>query len=127
MEIVIRTIPQGSQRYETAGDWSRDESGRLVISVSDMGNDDFTFLVGIHELVEAWLCERQGVTDEAVTAFDTAYEASRPEGDISEPGDDSAAPYASQHCFATAVERMVCAALGVAWADYEKAVLGLSP
>lgn len=87
-----------------------------------MENNDYAFLVAIHELIEAWLCERQGVTDEAVTAFDMAFEANRPKGDLSEPGDDRVAPYRNQHCYATAVERLVCAALGVSWQAYEQTV-----
>jgi hypothetical protein len=97
VRIVIETISHNRHRYSTVGDWTRNQNGDLHILVSDMGNDDYAFLVGIHETVEAWLCERQGVTDEAVTAFDTAYEANRPEGDESEPGDDPAAPYSRQH------------------------------
>lgn len=123
--IVIEVIPHSQQRYVTAGDWKRDASGNLHITVSDMGNNDYAFLVGIHELVEAWLCERQGVTDEAVTAFDTDFEAARPEGDESEPGDAIGAPYGRQHGFATSIERMMCAALNISWRDYENAVLGL--
>lgn len=127
MEIVIKTIPHDGQDYETVGNWGRDSDGNLTVSVSAMGNEDYEFLVGIHELVEAWLCERRGVSDAAVTAFDTAYEAARPAGDLSEPGDDPAAPYSQEHCLATAVERMLCPFLGIRWADYEKACQGLSP
>lgn len=126
MRVIIETVPHASQRYDTAGDWKRNQDGDLHITVSDMGNDDYAFLVGIHEAVEAWLCERQGVTDDVVTAFDSAYEENRPEGDLSEPGDAPGAPYGRQHSLATAVERMVCAALGLSWHDYEQAVLGLS-
>ncbi len=91
-----------------------------------MGNDDYAVLVGIHELVEVWLCKKHGITDEAVTAFDMAFEANRPECSIAEPGDDRSAPYAAEHCTATAVERLMCVALGLSWQDYEQAVLRLS-
>lgn len=126
MKIIIETIPHSDQRYDTVGDWKRNKNGDLHITVSDMGNDDYAFLVGIHETVEAWLCERQGVTDQVVTEFDTSYEALRPEGDESEPGDAKNSPYGRQHTFATAVERMMCAALGLSWHEYEQTVLGLS-
>ena len=47
------------------------------------------------------------------------------ESDDDEPGDDPTAPYHREHCFATAVERMLIAALGVSWADYDQAVESL--
>jgi hypothetical protein len=40
----------------------------------------------------------------------------------SEPGDDKHAPYHLQHGHATAVERHLAAALGIAWSDYADAV-----
>ena len=56
------------------------------------------------------------------------YEMEREEGKhspIEEPGDDLKAPYNRQHCMATAVERMLCGYLGIAWADYDKIVQSL--
>lgn len=126
MEINIKTIPHDRQRYETCGDYFEDAEGVKHIVVSDMGNKKFEFLVAIHELVEQALCEDRGISDEVITAFDVAFEAARQPGDTSEPGDDPRAPYCEEHCLATGIERLMCAALGVKWDDYEKAVLGLS-
>lgn len=120
-------IPHKAQRYETVGDWAIDYSGAIRVSVSDMQNRDYEFLVAVHELVETYLCQKAGITEESVTAFDVAFEAARKEGDVSEPGDEPKAPYHQAHCFATAVERMMCAALGLSWKDYEQAVLALCP
>ena len=125
MKIQLRTIPHSEQRYETVGDWENLPEGSLRISVSDMGNDDYAFLVAIHELVEVWLCNRRGITDEAVSAFDIEYEKNRPEGDESEPGDHPDAPYRKEHFFATNIERMIALELGVDWAQYDKAVMSL--
>lgn len=125
MHIVIKTIPHEKHRYETCGDYFWDSDGTIQIRVSAMGNEDYEFLVALHELVEAHLCKKRGITDEVITRFDEGFEAVRPADDVSEPGDDPSAPYQNEHCFATAVERMACAALGVKWAEYEKAVLGL--
>ena len=125
MKIQLRTIPHSEQRYETVGDWENLPEGSLRISVSDMGNDDYAFLVAIHELVEVWLCNRRGITDEAVSAFDIEYEKNRPEGDESEPGDHPGAPYRKEHFFATNIERMIALELGVDWAQYDKAVMSL--
>lgn len=126
MRIIVETIPHGDQRYETVGDYQTAENGDMTVLVSEMGNSDYEFLVAIHELVEATLCRKRGITDEAITAFDVEFEGQRAPGDIREPGDDRNAPYKNEHCLATAVERMCCAALGVSWEDYEAAVLRLS-
>lgn len=119
-------IPHAEQRYETVGDWTVDESGAIDIKVSDMGNPDYAVLVAIHELVEVYLCKKRGITDEEVTAFDVEFEDKRKPDDLAEPGDARDAPYQNEHCLATAVERMVCAAIGVSWQDYEQAVQRLS-
>ena len=125
MKIQLRTIPHSEQRYETVGDWENLPEGSLRISVSDMGNDDYAFLVAIHELVEVWLCNKRGITDEAVSAFDIEYEKNRPEGDESEPGDHPDAPYRKEHFFATNIERMIALELGVDWAQYDQKVMSL--
>jgi hypothetical protein len=125
MKIQLRTIPHSEQRYETCGDWENLPEGSLRISVSDMGNDDYAFLVAIHELVEVWLCNKRGITDEAVSAFDIEYEKNRPEGDESEPGNHPDAPYRKEHFFATNIERMIALELGLDWEKYSKAVMSL--
>lgn len=125
MQISIKTIKHADQDYETAGNFFKDALGETHVLVSEMGNENFEFLVALHELVEQKLCEVSGITDEAITAFDVEFEKNRKPGDTSEPGDDPRAPYRAEHCFATGIERLMCAALGVKWDDYEKAVLGL--
>jgi hypothetical protein len=125
MNIHLRTIPHSEQRYETPGDWENLPNGLLRISVSDMGNEDYAFLVAIHEAVEVWLCNKRGITDEAVSAFDIEYEKNRPEGDESEPGDHPDAPYNKEHLFATNIERMIALELGVDWELYAQKVMSL--
>ena len=125
MIIQLRTIPHAQQRYETVGDWRILPDRSIQIDVSDMGNEDYAFLVAIHEALEVWLCQKRGITDEAVTAFDIEFERNRPEGDESEPGDAPGAPYRKEHFFATNIERMIAAELGIDWREYEKAVVSL--
>ena len=125
MRITVDTIPHADQNYETVGDYWTDETG-MHIRVSEMGDWRLEILVAVHELVEAARCKARGITDGEITAFDVQFEEGRKPGDVSEPGDSRDAPYASEHNFATAVERMMCAAMGVAWQDYEQAVLRLS-
>ncbi len=119
MKITIETIPHGRQRYPTAGDWRIDAEGNISILVSDLGDWRYNAAVGIHEAVEAILCRRAGVEGCEVDRFDLGFRGN------GEPGDDRDAPYATQHCFATAVERMLIAAMGLSWADYDKAVEAL--
>ena len=130
------------QRYTTTGDW-REIDGQITVTVSEMGNKDYEFCIGIHETIEAKLCMAAGVEEHNVTEFDMRYEAARggpgwedveqgvmagcgcPVTGTSEPGDDIHAPYYKQHQLATSVERMVAAELGVSWNDYEAANLKL--
>ena len=124
MNITIKTIPHSEQRYPTVGDWWWSGRGKdeLHIRVSEMKDHRYVWLIIIHELVEVFLCRNDGVKSSDVDEFDRAYEIARPEGDTSEPGDSPAAPYRTQHCIATGIERIIAGLLGVCWADYEKTI-----
>ena len=127
-KTIIETIPHGKQAYETVGDWRNDPDGTLRIRVSDMKNDDYEFLVALHELIEQKLCQKRGITTESVDEFDIEFEKQRKKSltlSTAEPGDNRFAPYRNEHCIATGVERIVAAALDVNWSDYETAVNSL--
>jgi hypothetical protein len=66
----------------------------------------------LHELVESFLCLKDGVSEESVTKFDVEH----PE--LEEPGDHPDAPYHKQHMVATQVERTVCEATGIDWDEH---------
>jgi len=125
MNILIKTIPHAEHRYETVGDWWFEPCGDLQIRVSDMGNDDYEILVALHELVEVILCKKHGVKPEDVDAFDKAFEAARAEDNDEEPGDQPDAPYRKEHLFATGIEKLLAAELGVDWKTYDKTVMDL--
>ena len=125
MEISVKIIPQSEHRYPTCGDFYVDASGVRHVLVSDMGNDDYAFLVAIHEVIEQHLCLKRGITEESITDFDIEFEKNRKEGDESEPGDNINAPYLREHFFATNIERLVAEQLGVDWEEYNKAVMSL--
>ncbi len=116
MKINIRTIPHDKQRYETCGDYWTDSEGRIKIVVSDMGNDDYAFLVGLHEMVEYWLVKKRGINEQSITDFDIKFDGK------GEPGDDPEAPYQKEHNFATGIERLMCSELGIKWQDYDGTV-----
>ncbi len=113
MDIVIRTIPHGAQRYDTSGDWYF-EGKTLQIRVSARKGPDSEFLIALHELVESWLCLRRGITQEAVDRFDMGWD------DAGEPGEDPDAPYRSEHRFAEKLERTAARELGVDWEEHVK-------
>lgn len=118
MKISIQTIPHSLQRYNTVGDWYTDKiTGTVRIFVSELNSWRYELLVGVHEVVEAFLCMHDGVTQESVDAFDKQFVTHS-----EEPGDDPEAPYQKQHCLATGIERILAACLGVKWADYEEAL-----
>jgi len=125
MRILIETIPHASQAYPTVGDWRRDSDGTLHIKVSEEIGDKFALLVALHELIEVTLCEERGVTCEQVDAFDKEFEAMRKEDDDSEPGDHPEAPYRREHFFATSIERLMAAEMGVDWQAYDGAIMKL--
>ena len=119
MKITIETISHEQQRYSTCGDWFFDEAGNLTIRVSQLSDWRLEALIAVHELVEVLLCKHEGITQESVDRFDKQFEATRPEDNFDEPGDDPDAPYVKQHCTATGIERLLAAQLGVEWKTYE--------
>jgi hypothetical protein len=120
MKIIVETVPHRKQRIPgQVGDWVIDAAGNIGIRVSETGAWRFDASIAVHELVEALLCRNDDVTQEQVDHFDVGF---RGDG---EAGDAHDAPYARQHCFATAVERMLIAAFGLSWDAYEKTVEAL--
>ena len=113
-QIIIESCEFSQQRYQTLGDWLYDNFGNLRISVCDAGGNatdplenDEAFLIALHELVEAKLCHRAGITQGAVDAFDFAFRGN------SEPGDHPEAPYRVQHRQAMLIEHMMAHFLGL--------------
>lgn len=118
MNINIQVIPESEQRAEINGaDWFFDEKGDLQVRVSPMSDWRREVLLGIHEAVEAIMCKHNGVTQQAVDAFDIEYDKTHA-FDVN-AGDEPAAPYVREHCFATAIERILCAELDVNWLEYD--------
>jgi hypothetical protein len=123
LRIEIQAIPHASHRYETVGDYWDDEGG-VHVRVSDVGNQDYEFLVAIHELIEQHLCRKRGIPEPEILAFDRAFEAERAAGKWTdeEPGCDPRAPYRKEHLFAEVVERLVAQELGIDFDTYETAL-----
>jgi len=125
MNVAIQTVDHEDQRYDTVGDWRFADDGSLKITVSQLGDARYNALVAVHELVEALLCQHDGVDQDEVDAFDVAFEAARQEGNVDEPGMDPHAPYHFQHRIADGIERLLAVELEVDWSHYERAVNSL--
>lgn len=122
MNITVKTLPHEKQAYPTVGNWTFKEGGHLLVEISDMGNEDYQFLVGLHEIIEAYLCKKRGINEEDVTDFDKVFESHRLEGNTDEPGDHADSPYREEHFFATSIERLLAQILDVDWDEYTDAV-----
>lgn len=114
MNIYVQTIKKEDHRYDTTGDWEFDGNGDLSIYVTEMGDWRAVALVAIHELIEALLCKRDGITQAMVDEFDITHPT------YNDPGSHPDAPYRRQHFIATMHERMLCTELGLNWEQYEE-------
>ena len=124
--IILEIIPHAKQRYDTIGDWQvRHRRGidELYITISELrGHNWEHWIIGVHELFEAILCLAINIRPEHLDEFDKHFNPRAQH----EPGDSPLAPYHIQHGFASAVERMLCAALNINWYEYERAVKNAS-
>jgi hypothetical protein len=112
--ITMGSIPPVDMRYETVGDWEFLPGGHLKITTPDTLDDDSAFLVQLHELVEVYLCNKRGITDEEVTKWDIDHLAHP-----GEPGEIEGAPYFREHAVANRVEAIVCEELGLSWDTHD--------
>ena len=111
--VVIKTVGPKQMRYRTVGDWQLLPTGELEITVADTGNWIYNLLVAIHELIEVFLCQIDGVSGKQVDRFDFAHQNDE------DPGTHPKAPYHDQHCTALGVELLLAARAGVKWRKYE--------
>lgn len=119
-KIIIKTIPDSHQRYNTVGDYYKDEEGNRIFAVSDMNNWKYEMLVVVHEMIESALCQDRGISDGQINEFDTSFEQRRLSNpDIGEPGNSPDAPYFKEHQFATKIEKMMAEELNVDWDKYD--------
>ena len=119
----IETIPHDRQRYPTVGDYWEDAHGIEQIRVSEMMDWRYEVLVAVHEIVEMALTRQRGIAEEAISEFDIRFEQDKAKGLVAgEAGDNVNAPYRKEHFFATNLERLFAAELGVDWFEYDRYV-----
>lgn len=112
-------------RYNTAGDYYW-KGNRLRFDICKQINDDYEFLILIHELIEEHITRKRGITEQTIMDFDLMYEEERGKGlhsDSDEPGHDLRAPYRREHIFAESIERMLANELGIDWMTYENDII----
>lgn len=121
-QSLIQVVPLSLMRYRTLGDYYDSDAGR-IFKVADLGNEDYEFLIAIHEQIEEYLTRKAGIRETDIADFDKHFEAERDIGlhkPEDEPGNDPRAPYRPQHRFAENIERLIAAELGVDWFAYER-------
>ncbi len=126
MNIFIKVVQPSQMRPNVDGaDWFWDENFDLQVRVCPMSDWRYETMLAIHEAVEAIMCKHNGVSQKEVDEFDAAYDKTHA-NDV-EAGDDPAAPYKREHCFATAIERILCGELGVDWRAYDDELVSCYP
>lgn len=124
LNIEIKTIPDKDQGHNTVGDY-KEKQGKLIITVSDMGNWKHEMLVALHELIESALCKARGIEYTKVEEFDQQFEKQRKYGILDEPGSNINAPYRKEHQFALKMENIFADELGVDWDEHNELITGL--
>lgn len=114
MTVLMQTTPHRYQRYDTLGDFQTTAAG-LLITVSELGDWRYEFLVMLHEFVEEALTRHRGIAEPDIMSFDLDHP------DLDDPGMDPSAPYHREHVTATSLEMLLAQELGVDWTAYEKA------
>ncbi len=111
IKINIKTVKPGTLPFNRVGDWTwRGET--LQISVNDMSEERYEWLLAVHEVVEAFLCKFRGITEQAIDKFDKDHNGAwLPEG-----------PGYPEHLFATGVESIIAAMVGITIDTYEKEI-----
>lgn len=109
----MKVIPHNWQDYNTVGNYFTTSDDIRVIFVSDLLNPNYEYLIFLHEMVEQYLCFKNGIQEKDIDKFDMEH----PE--LDEPGNNPKAPYFKQHAFATEIEAKMSVALEINWSDYE--------
>jgi hypothetical protein len=116
-DINIKVLPRKRMRYRTCGDyWEKRKS--LEIRVVEQVNEDYEFLVAVHELVEFYITRKRGIKEEDIMKYDLDWEDRTDK--VDEPGNQEDCIYKKEHRFAENLERLIAAELGIDWQLYDK-------
>ena len=89
-EVHIKLVPLSTIRNNDVGDYFW-EGDSLFINVVDLPEYSHSMLIAIHELIEAFMTDYQGIKEEDINKFDALYDAERVGGlhADEEPGFDA--------------------------------------
>ena len=119
-EVHIKIVPQSKIRNHDCGDYWFDDNV-LQIRVVELPEYSHSMLIAIHELVEAFMTDYQGIKEEDINKFDADFYLEKVCGshaEEDEPGFDNRACYRDHHTLCTAIEMMICSFLKISWKDY---------
>ena len=116
---IIETIPHNEQRYDTAGDYE-DIFDHLRFYISDMGNEDYEFILLLHELIEEHLTRRKGIKISDIDKWDMEEVFKKDPKYSGDPGLSKLAPYHKEHMIALRMEKLFCKTVGIDFNKYNK-------
>jgi hypothetical protein len=95
----------------------------LVIHVAEMDNQDYEFLVALHEFIESYLLKRREASFEEIDKWEANFKKEkekgrRPKNAIA--GEQKDCPYYREHKIATEIEKRMAKYLGVNFKEYDK-------
>jgi ribosomal protein S18 acetylase RimI-like enzyme len=109
-DISLKIIPQNKMRYPDLGDWF-DSKNVWEIRVPELWDIDIEFSLLVHEIIERYLIMKQGYS---VSYIDNWIKENLKD-DYKQGAMTKGAPQKKAHIFATKIEKMICAHLGVNW------------
>lgn len=119
-KIVCTTIPQKSQRYETAGDYFKEPTEDAILFRVSKMTPDAEFSVFIHECIEWYLTQKRGIEMSEIDSWDMEKVFYQDPKNSKDPGKSKKAPYYREHKFATKIEKLIVKELGLNWKEYDK-------
>ena len=124
MDYIIKTLSM--LRYDTCGDYFVNDDGLTELNIKSQTNQDYEFLITIHELIEEYLTRKRNIKEEDIMIFDLMFEQERRNGlhsEDDEPGYDIRSPYRREHIFSENIERLIAQELGVDWVQYNNEII----
>lgn len=102
-------------RYASSGDYFNEDT-QITIQIVNQKNDDYNFLIGLHEYIEQYLTGRDGIEEPDILEYDLN---SKDE----DPGSNPLAPYHRQHMISELCERILANWMDVDWKEYEENII----
>jgi len=128
LKINIRTKPVQRLRFKDVADYyfiisPVEEDKVLKITVAEMENPDYEFLVALHEFIESYLLVRKNTDLNKIDEWEERFgkerkEGKRPQNAIA--GEQEDCPYKEEHKIATEIEKKMAEYLEVDWQEYDK-------